>query len=111
MTTAIWICSVLTIVSALVSLGYAAAGLRSASPSGRLPSSYALSRSMALVVVALAGPFTGNTGFIEAAAVCMICVQLLDAVIGGRSHDLLKTIGPAITAAVNATALVWVFAN
>lgn len=107
MTAALWMCSVLTIVSACVSLGYAAAGLRSASETGRLPSSYALARSAALVVVALIAPFTGSRGFIAAAAVAMICVQVLDAGIGAGSRDRLKTIGPALTAVANAAALIW----
>jgi hypothetical protein len=107
MTVAMWVCSVLTIVSAGVSLGYSVVGLRAAEGPERLPSSYALARSVALVVVALVAPFTGSLGFIAAAAVGMVCVQALDAVIGGVQRDRLKTIGPAITAVANAIALIW----
>jgi hypothetical protein len=111
MTVATWVCSLLTIVSACVSLGYSVAGLRAGNGSERLPSSYALARSAALVVVALAAPVTGNLGFIAAAAVAMICVQALDAIIGGKGRDRLKTIGPAITAIANAAALIWALAS
>jgi hypothetical protein len=107
MTTAMWVCSLLTIVSAGVSLGYAAAGLRAAQGQEKLSSSYALARSAALMLVALAAPLTSSLGFIAAAAIAMIVVQALDAVIGARSGDRLKTIGPALTAVANAAALVW----
>ena len=111
MTVAMWTCSLLTIVSACVSLGYATAGLRASTGEQRLPSSYALARSRTLVVVALAAPFTGDPGFIAAAAVSLIVVQALDAVIGVRTWDLVKTIGPAITAVANAAALVWMLVS
>ncbi|UGS28675.1 hypothetical protein K8F61_09405 [Microbacterium resistens] len=106
MAVVMWACSVLTIVSAGVRLGYAVAGLRAAHGAERLPSSYALARSAALMVVALSAPVTSNLGFIAAAAVAMICVQSLDAVIGVRSGDRLKTIGPAFTAVANVAALI-----
>jgi hypothetical protein len=107
MTVAMWVCSLVTIASACVSVGYAWAGFRVADGSERLPSSYALARSVALVVVALVAPVVGSLGFIAAAAVGLICVQALDAVIGGTSRNRLKTIGPAITAVANAAALIW----
>jgi hypothetical protein len=107
MTVAMWVCSIVTIISACVSLGYAVAAFRAASAPARLPSSYALARSAAFVAVAAVAPATGSLGFIAAAAIGLVCVQCLDAVIGGRTGDRLKTIGPAITAVANAAALVW----
>jgi hypothetical protein len=106
-TVAIWVCAALTIVSAGVSLGYAVAGFRAANGPERLPSSYALARSVALVVVAVIAPVTGSLAFIAAAAIGMICVQALDAIVGGMNRDRPKTVGPALTAAANSAALVW----
>lgn len=98
-------CSIVTLISAAVSLGYAISSLRAATDGSRIPSSYALARSAALVVVAGVAPFTASLPFIAAAALGMICVRALDAVIGGRIGDRVKTYGPAITAAVNAVGL------
>ena len=109
MTLAAWLCSAVTIVSSLVSLGFAVAGLRARNGTGRVPSEYALARSAALVVIAIVAPLTSDAGFI-AAAVAMICVQGLDAVIGARLGNRVKTLGPAATAATNAVALVWLIA-
>ncbi|WIB79015.1 hypothetical protein DEJ28_07925 [Curtobacterium sp. MCPF17_002] len=107
MGTAAWVCSAITIVSALVSLGFSVAGLRAAAAAGRVASEYALARSIALALVAVIAPITGDTGFIAAAAVAMIAVQGLDAVVGARVADRVRTFGPVVTAAVNAVALVW----
>lgn len=107
MSAAYWICAVVTVISALVSAGYAVAGLSSAPVDGRVASMYALARSAALVVVAVAGLFVASTGFVVAAAVAMIVVQGLDAVIGVRISNRIKTIGPALTALANLAALLW----
>ncbi|PYI65979.1 hypothetical protein CVV68_16265 [Arthrobacter livingstonensis] len=68
---------------------------------------YALARSLALVLVAIVGLLSSSIPFVAAAALAMILVQGLDAVIGARISDRLKTVGPALTAMVNAAALVW----
>jgi hypothetical protein len=68
---------------------------------------YALARSAALVVVAVVAAFVSSESFAAAAAVAMILVQALDAVVGAVTSDRTKTFGPAITAVVNAAALVW----
>lgn len=107
MTLAAWLCSAVTIVSSLVSLGFAVAGLRARNGTGHVSSEYALARSAALVVIAIVAPLTSDAGFIAAAAVAMICVQGLDAVIGARLGNRVKTVGPAATAATNAVAFVW----
>ncbi|RFA17693.1 hypothetical protein B7R23_16850 [Subtercola boreus] len=83
------------------------AGVRAAVENGRAASEYALSRSIALVAISIVALFTPNIAFVAAAALAMIVVQALDAVIGARSKDRTKTVGPAITAAVNTAALVW----
>ncbi|WP_372983781.1 hypothetical protein [Microbacterium sp.] len=105
-----WICAVITFVSALVSLGYAAAGLRAAVADEITPSRYALSRSVALAATAAVALFTGSVAFVAGMAVAMIIVQAADAVIGVTLKDRVKTYGPAATAAANTAALVWMLA-
>lgn len=107
MSIAFWICAVLTVISALVSGGYAVAGLGSATTAARVPSMYALARSAALVVVAVIGLFSSSIAYEAAIAIAMIIVQGLDAAIGALNSDHVKTLGPAITALVNAAALIW----
>lgn len=105
---AFWICVAITAISAYVSLGYSIAGLRgSDDDAARTASKYALARSSALAVAATVAPFTQAVAFLVAVAVAMIVVQASDAVIGAGLRDRLKTIGPALTAAANAAALVW----
>lgn len=107
MTLAFWTCAIVTLISSIVSCGYAIAGLRSSADDARPPSMYALARSAALVVVAVIGLFCSSEAFVAAVAVAMILVQGIDAVIGAVISDRLKTIGPAFTAAANAAALIW----
>lgn len=107
MTLAAWSCAAITVISAAVSFGYSIAGLRTSPPEGRTPSMYAVSRSVALLTVAVVALFTRSEPFIAAIAIAMVIVQAGDAVIGSRIHDRLKTIGPAATAAANLATLVW----
>ena len=51
-----------------------------------MPSEYALSRSIALVVISVAATLVGSNGFLAAAALAMIIVQGLDAVVGARAR-------------------------
>lgn len=110
MSVAFWICAGVTILSSVVSAGYAVAGVRAAEEDARAASEYALSRSIALVAISIVAIFTANSAFLTTAALAMIVVQALDAVIGARSKDRIKTVGPAVTAAVNTAALVWLSA-
>jgi diacylglycerol kinase len=107
MTLAFIVCSVVTAVSAAVSFGYSVAGLRGSRAAARTASSYALARSLALLVGALLAPFTNLTSVVALAALLMVLVQLLDAAIGARLRDRVKSIGPAATALVNAVVLGW----
>lgn len=104
-----WVCALITAVSAGVSFSYALSGWREAGPAGRTASMYAFSRSLALLVVALAALPARSTPFLAAIALAMIVVQAADAVGGSVEKDRLKTLGPAATAAANAAALAWVF--
>jgi hypothetical protein len=108
MTLAFWVCSSITVISAAVSFGYAVAGLRGATGVAITPSMYALARSIALLVVAVIAPLTGSVAFVAASAIAMIVVQGVDAVIGVRLRDRVKTFGPAATALAGLASLVWV---
>jgi hypothetical protein len=68
---------------------------------------YALSRSVALVAAVLVPIFSQTRSSLLTIALAMVIVQTLDAVVGARIHDRLKTFGPASLAAVNLVALVW----
>ncbi len=107
MSAAFWVCAIITAVSAFVSLGFSIAGMAAADASSRTSSMYASARSLALVVTATVALLTRSNSYVEAIAVTMVIVQAVDAVIGVRIRDRLKTVGPAATALVNAAALVW----
>lgn len=107
MTSLAWLCSAVTIVSALVGLGFSTAGLRTATAAARVPSEYAWARSASLAVLAVIAPFTGDPRFIAAAATAMIGVQALDCLVGVRIGDPARAWGPLAIAAINAAALVW----
>lgn len=100
-----WACVVITLASAATSAGFSIAALVS---SGDAPTIalYAASRSIALLILAiLVVAVRSRTGLSTIAAV-MILVQAGDTLIGGRNHDLFKTLGPAFTAGINVVALV-----
>jgi len=105
-----WVCAAITLVSAAVSFGYSLAGVRTPDPTAKTPLRYALSRSVALLAVALTAMFTGSVGFVAAVAAAMTIVQAIDAVIGALIPDRLKTLGPALTAVFNLAALAWMLA-
>lgn len=85
--------------------------LHSATKDSKLPSMYALARSTAILVAAVIGLFSFSAAYVTAMALVMIIVQALDTVVGVRIHDRFKTVGPAITAAANAAALIWLLAH
>lgn len=107
-----WVCGVVTLVSASVSLAYSLAGLRGAGSTAEVVASrYAAARSAALAVTAVVGLFSGSVGFVAAVALAMILVQALDTFVGAGIRDTVKTVGPAATAVANLAALVWLLAG
>jgi hypothetical protein len=82
------------------------AALRCPEGPGRTDAFYAFSRSLALAVVAVILLFAQSLDWLKAVAVAMIVVQAGDAVIGARSRDRLKTVGPALTAVANLAVLI-----
>ncbi len=100
-------CATVTSISAIVSLGFSIAAVRSGPGRARTLALYASARSLALVAASVAAFPVGATAWLEAVACCMIIVQACDAAIGATIGDRLTTVGPAATAASNLAALVW----
>lgn len=107
MSTAFWVCSSITAVSAFVGLGYSIATIDWSPARQQVPAMYAFARSLALASGAVAALLMQSVAFAEAIAFTMIIVQAADAVIGVRLHERLRTFGPAATSLANAVALVW----
>jgi hypothetical protein len=97
-----WLCLALTAVSALVSLGFSLAALRQRN----VYAEYAASRSVALVAgVILAFGLTSQL-LVFALAIVLTVVQALDAVVGIRQRDVMKTVGPAVLAVLTLVAAI-----
>ena len=105
--TAFWVCSIITALSAFVGLGYSIATVGWSPAPQQVPAMYAFARSLALAAAAVAALLTRSVAFAEAIAFTMIIVQAADAVIGVRLHERMRTFGPAATSLANAIALVW----
>jgi hypothetical protein len=101
------ICSTITLISALVSLGFSIAAVMNHTGEARTMALYASARSFAFTIVSAVPFLTGSVAWLEASAVGMIVVQLCDAGIGIITRDRTKTFGPAATAIVNFVALLW----
>ncbi|MGI8576656.1 MAG: hypothetical protein ACR2KG_01800 [Nocardioidaceae bacterium] len=107
MTVAYWVCALVTLASALTSLGFSLKALTSTHNKSRTNAMYAAVRSAALAFAAVVPLFMESRSWLEAIAIAMIFVQSLDTVIGLKMRDALKTYGPAATALTNLAVLVW----
>ena len=108
MTTAFLVCAAVTAVSAFVSLGFSIASVPGTDGQTRTLALYACARSTAFAIVSLVPFATGWRLWLEAVAVGMIVVQVLDAGVGVAIRDRMKTLGPAAIAVTNLAALVWI---
>jgi hypothetical protein len=104
MTSVFWICAIITAISAFVSFGFSLAALRGKGEP-LIASMYASSRSIALALISLVPLFTGTRSWLLAIALAMVIVQALDALVGIKQHDAMKTFGPACLAILNAVFL------
>lgn len=107
MTAPFIVCWLITTLSALVSLAFSLAAIRPSTGTTLTMALYASARSFALVVTSILAFSTGSVAWLQAVACSMVLVQALDAAIGVRINDRVKTLGPAATAIVNLAALVW----
>jgi hypothetical protein len=101
-----WFCTVTTAISALTSLGFSIAALVRPLEGSLSTARYATSRSVALAVAAAVPIVATSVRWAEAVALAMVIVQAGDATIGLREHDVRRTLGPAVFAAINLVALV-----
>jgi hypothetical protein len=101
-----WFCVVVTVISALTSLGFSIAALVRPVEGSLRTARYAASRSVALTVAAAVPIVAISVSWAEAVALAMVIVQAGDATIGLREHDNSRTLGPAVFAVINLVALV-----
>ena len=104
---AYWQCWTVTAVSASVSFGYSVAALLTAT--GATETSYAMyatARSVAVLAAVLASARRRRSDSLFVLACLMAGIQGLDALVGAHAHDLIKTVGPACTAAIGLAAAV-----
>jgi hypothetical protein len=104
------LCATVTVVSALVSLGFSLASTRTPVQAQRSLGLYASARSFALLLASVAAFWAGSVPWLQMAAGCLIVVQACDAAIGATIGDRMKTLGPLATAIFNLVALVWALA-
>lgn len=101
----------MTAISATVSFGYSLVGLRNSTGAACATAMYAVSRSVALLAVAIVDLFVASQWFAAAIAIAMVVVQAGDAWVGAVLRDRLKTVGPAATALLNVAALIWMLSS
>jgi hypothetical protein len=109
MTKQIWICAVITLISAGVSAGFAVAGLVGPSVMDGF-ALYAASRSIALLLTVLIAMVLRSAVGIILLGIAMTAVQFFDGIIGVLAHDPFKTYGPFTFALLNALAAWWLVA-
>ncbi|MFC6253614.1 hypothetical protein ACFP1H_03265 [Secundilactobacillus hailunensis] len=102
-----YLCAIFTLISALVSFGFSIEAYITAKKqpaSGLTTAKYAVSRSFAIVIVAIGLVIFISRPYLIGLATIMILIQLFDGLIGLKV-SLFKTVGPLLTALVNAILL------
>jgi hypothetical protein len=111
MTTPFLLCATVTAISAFVSLGFSTASVPRANGQIRTLALYTCARSIAFAIISVVPFATGWSPWLEAVAVGMIILQVLDACVGVAISDRMKTFGPAGIAVTNLAALVWLMSR
>ena len=93
MTTPFLVCATVTAVSALVSLGFSIASVPGTNGQTRTLALYTCARSIAFAIISVVPLATGWSLWLEAVAVGMIILQVLDAGVGVTIRDPKKTFG------------------
>lgn len=106
MSLSFWICALITLVNALLSLGFSIDTYRESKSNARTNSMYTIARSSALAVVCFVPLFNHSPSWLIATATTMIIVQFVDTLIGIKLKDQMKILGPFIVAVLNLLALV-----
>jgi hypothetical protein len=107
MTVPFIVCTSITNISAIISLGFSIAATLNTVNETKTMALYACARSVALVLVSTVPFLTGSTPWLLAVACSMTIVQACDAAIGVTIKDRMKTLGPAGTALLNLLATIW----
>jgi hypothetical protein len=102
----LWICALMTLISAGVSAGFSLQGLFGPGGSDNF-ARYAASRSVALLLTVLIAIGARSRMAIAFLGMAMTSVQAFDGVIGALAHDPAKTYGPFAFAVLNALAVGW----
>ncbi|WP_286218855.1 hypothetical protein [Paraoerskovia sediminicola] len=101
---AYWAAATITVLSALISLGYSVAGVLGDGASEDF-ALYAASRSIGLAVAALLVLTSRSLRVLLVVGATMTVVQVFDGFIGLSIGDTVKTVGPFALAALTAVAL------
>ena len=111
MTTPFLVCATVTAVSAFVSLGFSLASVPRANGQIRTLALYTCARTIAFAIISVVPFATGWSLWLEAVAVGMTILQVLDACVGVAISDRMKTFGPAGIAVTNLAALMWLISR
>lgn len=102
------LCAVVTLISAFTSAGFSIAALFS-SGAEQINAMYGASRSISLALAVVLVVSLRNYSGLMTLSLIMTLIQAGDALIGGLTHDVVKTLGPAFLSIVTATALWMLF--
>lgn len=92
------LCATLTLISALLGVGFAVKSVRTGERACRINGAYTLARSLALAVLALLPYLIRSRGSLMVATGTMLVVQTADALVGVWIRDRMRTVGPGIMA-------------
>src|SRR5882757_4753347 len=106
MTKRLWICALMTLLSAGVSAGFSLEGLLGPG-SGDSFARYAASRSVASLLTVVIAICVRSRVALAFLGIAMTVVQAFDGVIGALAHNPSKTYGPFAFAVLNALAVIW----
>jgi hypothetical protein len=108
-----YLCAIYTIISAAVSFGFSVEAYiksKSQKDAALTNAKYAMVRSLSLFLAAIGLMVFISEPYLIALAGIMICVQLLDGIVGIKINTF-KTIGPILTASGNIVLLVLFLVN
>jgi hypothetical protein len=100
-------CASVTVISAIISLGFSIVATFTTTREVRIAALYTCARSLALMLVSVVPFFTISTPWLLAITCGMIIVQTCDAAIGVTIKNRMKTFGPAGAALLNLAAVIW----
>ncbi len=95
--TAFWLCALVTVLSALISMGFCVAAL-SSSGDAHTDALRAAGRGGSLALASVLVVVMRSRAALVVVALAMSLVQASDAVIGASDHDTSRTVGPALIA-------------